>query len=102
MTEHQEPLDAYVQWIAAEARRPVALDPGARERLMQAIRAEPPPARHSRPPPCLPPPRRSAPPPLAGAALAAGLVGIGAITGYTLHRDSRQSTEQGTPVVAGN
>lgn len=102
MSEHQEPLDPYVQWIAAEARRPVAMDSGARERLLQAIRAEPVPARRARVFSWLLEPRRFVMPPLASAALAAGLVGIGVLAGNLLHRDSRQSTEGATPLVAGN
>ncbi len=97
----QEQLDPYVQWIAAEARRPVAMDPAARQRLLDAIRAEPVPRRS----PALGwllEPRRFVLPPLATAALAAGLVGIGVITGMSVHRDSRQSTERAQPVVAGN
>lgn len=97
----QERLDPYVQWIAAEAKRPVAMDPAVRQRLLEAIRAEPMPHRS----PALAwllEPRRFALPPLATAALAAGLVGIGVITGMSVHRDSRQSTERALPVVAGN
>jgi hypothetical protein len=102
MSEHQEPLDTYVQWIAAEARRPVAMDPAARERLLQAIRAEPVPARRTRVLSWLLEPRRVAMPPLASAALAAGLIGIGVVAGNMLHRDSRQSAEGAMPLVAGN
>lgn len=97
----QERLDPYVQWIAAEAKRSVAMDPAVRQRLLEAIRAEPVPRRS----PALAwlfEPRRFALPPLATAALAAGLVGIGVITGMSVHRDSRQSTERALPVVAGN
>jgi hypothetical protein len=32
---------SYVEWIAREARRPVVMDAGARDRLMAAVRAEP-------------------------------------------------------------
>lgn len=102
MSKPQEPLDPYVQWIATEARRPVAMDPAARERLLQAIRAEPAPSGRPRVLRWLVEPHRFVLPPLAGAALAAGLVGIGIITGLTLNRDGRQSTERATPVVAGN
>ena len=75
-------LDSYVEWIAREARRPVVVDPMAVERVMARVRREP-----------LPSPRRAiwhwvleprALPvsPLIGAALAAGLVGIGILLGH--------------------
>jgi hypothetical protein len=94
MSDEMDSLDPYVQGIASEARRSVAVDPAARRRLLEAIRAEPLPHRHSRVLAWLVEPRRFALPPLATAALAAGLVGIGVIGGLAIHRDGRPSTER--------
>ena len=96
----REPLDPYVQWIVTEARRPVALDPAVRERLMEAVRLEPVP-RH-RPFAWLTEPRQFALRPIASMALAAGLVGLGVAIGLLTNRDGRQSTEQVLPVADGN
>ena len=95
-------LDPNVQWIITEARRPVTMDPAARERLLAAIRAEERPTRRSRVLSLVLEPRRLLLSPLVSAALAAGLVGLGILTGYTLNRDGRQSTERASPVAAGN
>lgn len=100
MSEHEE-LDPYVQWIVTEAKRPVSMDAAARQRLLDQIRSEPLPRRAHRLA-WLMEPRRFTLPPLASAALAAGLVGIGLISGYAIHRDGRESTERALPVVAGN
>lgn len=97
-----ERLDPNVQWIISEARRPVTMDPAARERLLAAIRAEERPTRRSRVLALALEPRRLLLSPLVSAALAAGLVGVGILTGYTLNRDGRQSTERASPVAAGN
>ncbi len=94
MSDELDSLDPYVQWIASEARRSVAVDPAARRRLLEAVRAEPVPQRHSRVLAWMLEPRRLALPPLATAALAAGLVGIGVISGLLIHRDGRLATEQ--------
>lgn len=101
MRDDNQPLDPYVQWIVTEARRPVALDPLARERLMEAVRAEPIPRRPS-PLAWLVEPRHIALRPIASMALAAGLVGIGVIGGALASRDGRQSTEQVLPVAEGH
>lgn len=101
MPEEREPLDPYVEWIVTEARRQVTLDAGARGRLMKAIRAEPAPRRPS-PLAWLTEPRQLAIRPIASLALAAGLVGIGVITGMLSNRDGRQSTEQAPPVAEGH
>jgi hypothetical protein len=101
MTEDMDSLDPFVQEIAAEARRPVAIDPAARRRLLEALRAEPVPRRRSRFEWLLEP-RRFALPPLATVALAAGLVGIGVVSGYAIHRDGRGPTEQLRAGVAGS
>lgn len=97
----RDQLDPYVQWIVTEARRPVTLDAGARGRLMEAIRAEPAPRRPS-PLAWLTEPRQFAIRPIASMALAAGLVGVGVITGLLSNRDGRQPTEQVLPVAEGN
>jgi hypothetical protein len=97
----EEPLDPFVQWIVTEARRPVALDPAARERLMEALRAEPAPRRPA-PLAWLTEPRQFALRPIASMALAAGLVGIGVIAGLLTNRDGRQSIEQALPVAEGH
>ena len=79
----------YVEWIASEARRPVLMDPGARDRIMAAVRAEPVPA----PAPAwrrLLQPRVFRMSPAGSALLAAGLVGIGVLTGVvTSNRGGR-------------
>lgn len=101
MTEDMDSLDPSMQEIAAEARRPVAIDPAARRRLLEALKAEPAPQR----PGVLAwlmEPRRFALPPLATAALAAGLVGIGVIAGTAIHRDGRGPTEQPRAGAAGS
>ena len=87
----------YVEWIAREARRPVAVDPDARARVMAAVRAEPRPRRR--------PgwqrmfePRAFNVSPLGSALLAAGLVGIGVLAGaFAFDRDGRQA---GQPLAA--
>ena len=84
----------YVEWIASEARRPVVMDPGARDRIMAAVRAEPVPA-------AAPAWRRLLQPrvfhmsPVGSALLAAGLVGIGVLTGVaTVNRGDRNAVER--------
>jgi hypothetical protein len=79
MTERE--LDPYVEWIAGEARRPVRLDPAARARLMDAVRAAPRPARHAPVWRALLEPRSLSLSPMASMAAAAGLVGIGVLVG---------------------
>jgi len=75
-------LDPYVEWIAREAKRAVAVDPMAVERVMARVRLEAPPtvrAAHWR---WLVEPRSLPLSPLVGAVLAAGLIGIGAFLGH--------------------
>jgi hypothetical protein len=70
----------YVEWIASEARRPVVMDPAVRDRIMASVRAEPIPT----PAPTwrrLLQPRVFHMSPVGSALLAAGLVGIGVLTG---------------------
>ena len=102
MTDELKSLDPYLREIATEARRPVAVDPAARRRLLEAIRAEPLPERRSQVLAWLIEPHRFSLPPLATAAAAAGLVGIGILGGLALHRDGRLATEQPPAVVVGN
>jgi hypothetical protein len=87
-------LDPYVEWIATEARRPVTIDRAARQRLLDAVRAEPRPRRGNRVLAWLVEPRRLVLPPLAAAALAAGLVGVGVFGGLAINRDGRTTTVQ--------
>jgi hypothetical protein len=91
-------LDPNVQWIVAEARRPVAVDARARELLLAAVRLAPRPKRESRIRGWFSE-RRYSVAPLAALAAAAGLVGIGVIAGLALNRDGRAPAGQGTPVV---
>lgn len=78
MTEQPDP---YVDWIAREARRSVVVDPMAVERVMARVRLEaaPRPSRWR----WLLEPRSLPLSPVLGAALAAGLVGIGFFLGHT-------------------
>jgi Glycogen recognition site of AMP-activated protein kinase len=94
----------YVEWIAREARRPVVVDAGARDRIMAAVRAEPIPHRTivRRAGNAL---RRFAEPraltvsPAWSTLLAAGLVGIGVFAGkVATNRDGRPTA--GQPRVA--
>lgn len=99
MTDDLNSLDPYVQWIVAEARRPIAppADGAARQRLLNAVRAEPRPSRSGFD--RLLRPRTFALPPLAAAALAAGLVGIGVIAGLLIHRDGRLAGQRQAEVA---
>ena len=101
MHEDLSRIDPNVQWIIAEARRPVVIDPAARDRLMEALKSENAPHRRSAVLGWILEPRRMAIPPLATLAAAAGLVGIGIISGLLLGRDGRAPTEQ-LPAVAAN
>jgi hypothetical protein len=101
MTDELDKLDPNVREIVIEARRPVAMDPGARGRLLEALRAEPVPARRSFALAWLLEPRRFVLPPLASAAMAAGLIGVGILAGLAVHRDGRIAIEQPRAAVAG-
>lgn len=92
-------MDSYVEWIAREARRPVAIDPMAVERVMAAVRAEPKPARRGAAWRWLLEPRPLSLSPAVGAALAAGLVGIGALFGLLRIDRGGQHDSTGRPVV---
>ena len=91
----------YVEWIVSEARRPVDLDPAARDRLMSL---EAPPRRRARGVGTWFRPRSIAVSPLAGLALAASLLGIGVWAGVLYsHRDGRlQSAGQPSVVAVSN
>jgi len=98
MTDEFDSLDPNVRWIATEARRPVSVDAAARERLLEALRAEPAPTHASPITAWLAEPRRFAMPPFAAAALAAGLVGIGVLGGLAINREGRRAEQ--LPAVA--
>jgi hypothetical protein len=99
MTDSDQ-LHPYVEWIIREAKRPVVIDQDARERVIAAIRAEPLPRRSGAWRRLLAP-RVFSLSPVAGALLAAGLVGIGVIAGaVSSNRDGRATVEQ--PRAAAN
>jgi len=102
MTDEFDSLDPNVRWIINEARRPVPVDAAARDRLLEALRAEPAPARAPRFVAWLAQPRNFQLPPFAAAALAAGLVGIGVLSGLAINRDGRPATEQLPAVAVGH
>jgi hypothetical protein len=92
--------DPYVEWIAREARRPVAVDPMAVERVMARVRLEAPPTVHSARWRWLVEPRSLPLSPAVGAALAAGLIGIGVFLGHlSIDRGSLTRTGQSPTVV---
>jgi len=105
MTESENP---YVEWIAREARRPVEMDRGARDRVMAAVRAEgahhPAPAAKrfwSR----LMEPRVLHLSPMFTGLAAAGLVAFGIVAGtmtnWGVRKDSRPLDDAATqPLVA--
>jgi hypothetical protein len=73
--------DAVIERIARAARRPVGSSAQARARVMGAVRMEPLPRPANRGWGRLAYPRTLSVSPLAGLALAAGLVGVGVVTG---------------------
>ena len=83
--------DSYIEWIAREAKRPVAVDAMAVERIMAVVRAERMPARRAPMWRRLFEPRPLSLSPVLGAALAAGLVGVGALLGVTQFSRGDQS-----------
>ena len=93
-------LHPYVEWIAREARRPVVVDPAARDRVMAAVRAEPLPRRQTSIWGRLVRPRAFTFSPVGGALLAAGLVGIGVLSGTVLNNRDGQSTVGQSRVAA--
>src|SRR5690242_13072679 len=99
MTDEFDLLDANVRWVVTEARRPVAVDASARERLLEALRAEPAPSRALPIMAWLSEPRRFSLPPIATAAMAAGLVGIGVLGGLAINRDGRRAEQPSAVAV---
>jgi hypothetical protein len=90
-------LDPYVEWIAREAKRAVAVDPMAVERVMARVRREAPPRVNGSPWRWLTQSRAFPMSPLIGAALAAGLVGMGMFLGHiNIDRGGRYSTGRDT------
>jgi hypothetical protein len=97
----------YVEYIAREARRPVVIDPAARERIMAAVHAEPLPRRRSVLWERVVTPRSFTLSPVTSSLIAAGLIGIGVLAGALAsngsNRDGRQAGQdltvaQGLPV----
>lgn len=88
-------LDPRVQWIVTELRQPVSLDSDAKARLLHRLAAEPRhEPRHRLPWRWAVRPRPVALSPIIGAALAAGLVGIGVLAGRLLGRDAADPSVQ--------
>jgi predicted carbohydrate-binding protein with CBM48 len=73
-----------LEHVVAVARRPVAMDPAAKRRLLVAVRAEARPSRARARWTWLTDRRSLRLSPVAGAALAAGLVGVGVLLGLDL------------------
>src|SRR4051812_39968445 len=94
-------LDPTLEWIAREARRPVAIGADARERLLAAIRQEPVPSPSSGAWSPMFNRRAVVMSPARFAALAAGLVGIGILSGVYASR-AGQSTGQSTEVAVAS
>ncbi len=91
-----DPQDPSIEWIVRGARRPVALSAGVRTRIMDAVRATPLPARPRRGLGWLVAPRPVALSPLASSLLAAGLVGIGVLTGLVVTHGNRAPAASAT------
>lgn len=88
----------YVEWIAREAKRPVAVDPAARARIMAAVRAERPPRRPLFALRSLLFVPRFTLSPATSALLAAGLVGVGVLAGafgnnWGVRKDGRPTVD---------
>jgi hypothetical protein len=91
-------LDPYVEWIAREAKRAVAVDPMAVERVMARVRLEPRPRTRVQPWRWITEPRALPLSPLLGSALAAGLVGVGILLGFFVF-DRGGQTRTGRPLA---
>lgn len=92
-------LDPIIERIAREARRPVAVDRDARDRVLEAVRAEPVPMRSRGGWRSVFAPRTVVVTPSRVATLAAGLVGIGVLLGIG-SRFGRDGQETGQPKAA--
>jgi hypothetical protein len=95
-------FDPTLEHLVAVARRPVAMDPAARRRLLVALRAEARPSRARARWTWLTETRSLRLSPFAGAALAAGLVGVGVLLGLDLASPSvvaEAPVGPGDPVV---
>jgi len=90
-------LDPDIEWIAREAKRAVAVDPMAVERVMARVRLEPRARVHNLRWRWIVEPRSLPLSPLVGAALAAGLVGIGILLGHSQIDRGGQTTPTGRP-----
>ena len=77
-------FDPALEHVVAVARRPVAMDPAAKRRLLFAVRAEARPSRRPARWAWLTDARSLRVSPVGAAALAAGLVGIGVLVGLDL------------------
>jgi hypothetical protein len=84
MLDDELEFDPTLEEVVAVARRPVALDPAAKRRVMMAVRAEARPSRAASPWAWLTDARPLRLSPVVGAALAAGLVGVGVLVGLDL------------------
>jgi hypothetical protein len=84
MLDDEFGFDPTLEQVVAVARRPVAMDPVAKRRVLAAIRSEARPARGRGRWAWLTDARSLRLSPVAGTALAAGLVGIGVIVGLDL------------------
>jgi len=83
---NESELDPRLEWIVAELRRPVEVDPAGRMRLLELLREEPRPHREGAPWRWILRPRPVSLTPLATSALAAGLVGLGVLLGLRAGR----------------
>jgi Carbohydrate-binding module 48 (Isoamylase N-terminal domain) len=84
MLDDEFGFDPALEHVVAVARRPVAVDPAAKRRLLVAVRAEARPSRGQARWAWLTDARSLRLSPVAGAALAAGLVGVGVLLGLDL------------------
>jgi hypothetical protein len=93
-------LDPEVEWIAREARRPVVVDPMSVERVMARVRLEVRPTVRFARWRWLVEPRSLPLSPVVGAAVAAGLIGIGVFIGHSPNdRGGHTSTGRSDTVV---
>ncbi|HEY7233004.1 MAG TPA: isoamylase early set domain-containing protein [Gemmatimonadaceae bacterium] len=94
-------LDPYVEWMAREAKRPVAVDAMAVERVMARVRLEARPTARPQRWRWFVEPRALPLSPLVGGALAAGLIGIGAFLGhFSIDRGGHTPTGRSDTVAA--